>query len=81
MVVDIAVQIVFQPLPETVALVEDIVVEYITDLVRHFFYLFFSSFCDFKYISGRKANVRQMEQGRITSCIGIKLQKGLNSCH
>jgi hypothetical protein len=27
--------LVLQPLPETVALVEDIVVEYVTDLVRY----------------------------------------------
>jgi hypothetical protein len=29
----------FQPLPETVALVEDIVVEYVTDLVSYFLHL------------------------------------------
>lgn len=27
----------YQPLPETVSLVEDIVVEYVTDLVKHSF--------------------------------------------
>ena len=37
--------LIWQPLPETVALVEDIVVEYVTDLVSLFLCFYDSIFC------------------------------------